>query len=207
MAYKDPEMKKAKDHEYHQENRRYWKAKGRCGSCGKMDAYTLAGRATCAECLEAANTAMHKYYANHKVEMRAKQRARYEAKKAAGLCVKCGRPLKTDDAPHVTCAFCRATGRLNRTSRASEDTPTHDDLVRDRICTRCWREPAADIELRWSDRKTKLCEACYDFVLGSASKARAAFAEKHGTTWDDLAWCYEKKRRIGGEADGRKADA
>lgn len=118
MAYKDPEMKKAKDREYRQENRRYWKAKGRCAVCGKMDAYSLAGRATCAECIEAAKTAMRKYYADHKAEVCAKQNARYEARKAAGLCVRCGSTLREADGQHATCAACRAERRKRRAAEA-----------------------------------------------------------------------------------------
>lgn len=118
MAYKDPEMKKAKDFEYHRRNREFWKDRGRCGACGKMDAYTLAGRATCAGCLEAAKAAMRKYYVDHKAEVCERQRAWYEARKAAGLCVRCGSTLREADGQHATCAACRAERRKRRAAEA-----------------------------------------------------------------------------------------
>jgi hypothetical protein len=134
----------------------YRRIQQRCIRCGKKDAYTMNGRAYCAECAEKRRENQKIYYNRHKREYIAKNKAKVDARREAGICVRCG---KKPAAPgHVTCARClRKLLDNDRASRRKQGIISREE-ARDRgICTRCMKEPVVEGH--------GLCRSCLDWWL------------------------------------------
>ena len=155
MAWKDPELNRAKHAEYMRENRIFWKGLNRCIMCHKQDAYTLAGRARCAECAAKAREYNNARSAEHREESRACDRDRYAARKAAGLCVKCGKPA----GGHSHCETCRAKDAARHRAKRGGDMRGVGGM-----CKICGHRPAMD--------GGKLCGSCYDMACANIAKGR-----------------------------------
>ncbi len=89
----------------------YLRANHRCVQCRKVDAYTLNGRAYCAECTAYRNA----YYARRwkaRPDVRADNQRRVteflQKRRDQGLCPSCGRK---SEPPYIYCAACRAKRR------------------------------------------------------------------------------------------------
>ena len=87
-------------------SRQYRRMQKRCRECGKRDAYTEAGRLYCAECRIRANELQRGMSEEQKVHKYAGEKALREARKAAGICPKCGKREIT--AGYLTCDICRS---------------------------------------------------------------------------------------------------
>lgn len=108
----------------------------RCVQCGKQDAFTLNGRAYCADCTEWRRL----YYlerARKKPEVLEKARAyglsRTQRLREAGLCTHCGKRNVTP--PYATCDRCRAKARA--AYRAKREPYMNDET----LCRKCHKRP------------------------------------------------------------------
>lgn len=91
------------------------KALHRCVWCGRRDAYTINGRAYCAECCRRRSGYYKKRYVEKpetKEPLKRYQKERYRRLKDMGLCTRCGkRPAATG---RVMCARCSSREKLRQ---------------------------------------------------------------------------------------------
>lgn len=125
-----------------------------CPHCKQQDAYTLAGRTYCAECVEKDRTRQDARRQDPAERSRsaAANKARREARKAAGLCASCGKASPVCGT--LVCAACREKRRraCERYRRAKGTQPHISGL-----CYRCNRETPIEGK--------RLCRSCYEAVL------------------------------------------
>lgn len=88
----------------------YLKARGRCVQCAQP---AFAGRTMCAECLYklTLRNISHTLSEDQKVQVNKAHRESYWARKAAGLCVTCGKPAVQG---RVRCMECLLKNRLDK---------------------------------------------------------------------------------------------
>lgn len=132
-------------------SRQYRRMQKRCRECGKRDAYTEAGRLYCAECRARANELQRGMSADQKAHKAAGEKALREARKAAGICPKCGKREITPG--YLTCDICRSKNRRRMRGVRAESGVT-DTTVASALglCTRCRKN--TPVEGR------KLCAEC-----------------------------------------------
>ena len=124
-----------------------------CVNCGEKDAFTLNGRARCAECTKKRNDYARARYEETKGHKNERRRELYEERKAKGICTRCGK--RVPEAGHTRCDHCRAKQR----SKYIPALPTPDG-----ICVNCKKEPVLD--------GFQLCEQCYRNVCAALKKGR-----------------------------------
>lgn len=129
----------------------------RCVDCGKTDAFTLSGRAYCAECCEKQRKSKQKYSKRNKEKKRKSAKKLYEERKSNHLCVKCGKTLP-DNYRYTNCEKCRvklrqACERYHRKNgifprdtslcyRCQKNTPLKDK----KVCAECYKNLCKNIE-------------------------------------------------------------
>lgn len=159
---------------YDRRNYQFFRAAGLCVRCHEQDAFTMAGRARCAECMEISRAQKARHMAKNPGENTARARDWYDRVKNEGRCVKCGRPVE-DPAYYVTCQRCRAKQRKRDAERriqagryAKEDTL---------VCGVCNRRPPMEGK--------RTCRECYEQNLRNLEKANAARSTKitRGGAW------------------------
>lgn len=140
---------------------RYLHSLKRCMHCGSQDAYTLAGRRYCAECSEKFRESNRILYQRNK-ELRSKQWSeRYNQRKAAGICVKCG---KHSAAPGRTrCAACLAKDRQRETANRGVPVTKLDGYCR-------WCGSPLDGAIKTNGLPSSLCSACYQHYCETHAK-------------------------------------
>ena len=69
----------------------YMKAVHRCIRCGKQDAYTLAGKQRCYECVEKEKQRCKEYNKRNSEKNKQRAKERYYRLKSQGLCVVCAK--------------------------------------------------------------------------------------------------------------------
>lgn len=143
-------------------HRLYWARKnsGLCVQCGKEDAYTMNGRARCAECSrKKTERAKKKYLENpeFKEEKLNYGREHRRKNKAAGLCISCGRPAEQG---HVYCGRCLVRQRIYYHENYVFSAPPPDS-----VCRHCRKAPVVE--------GYKLCVDCLDHmrVIGARGSA------------------------------------
>lgn len=139
---------------------------GRCGSCGKEDAFTMAGKGICAECAERRNQSSKAWNLAHPGRKAESRRKLSEQRQAAGLCTMCGKPLPKNYR-YKNCQTCLAKIRNRR-------QPVY---IPNGMCHRCKKEPCVEGK--------KLCAACYEVACRSAEKARACMSTE-GHVWRQM---------------------
>lgn len=130
---------------------------GVCVDCGQEDAYTMAGRARCADCAERCRANQERYSTDlEKRQIAAdRTRERRHARKASGLCPMCGRKPMLG---HVKCLECTLRQRKADMKKRGE---RHQRI--DAMCWQCnKREPILG---------KKLCPDCYPSALAKLEKA------------------------------------
>lgn len=162
----------------------YYKARGRCVQCHERDAFTLAGRAYCAACIERQHAYEKKYRSTPLGDARkARVRQRTADRKAQGLCTRCGKPLPPGS-PYVTCDKHRAAARIAKRKQTEARTgyPTGQTGERwqDGKCVKCGR-PAAGVNSR--GEPLRLCPAYYENALRGLEKAAANRKEARAHPW------------------------
>ena len=142
------------------ERRDYKLSRHRCGRCGEMDAYTMAGRKLCAECCEKARA----YAAAHREQIKEARDRHAEKCRREGLCQGCGETLESPQ--HIYCQKCR-TKILIRHRRKREahrgEGPENYPRGENGICWTCNKAPARE--------GGKLCDSCYENSLAALKKA------------------------------------
>lgn len=114
------EDKRARERDRQRARYAYLKAVNRCVRCLKQDAYTLNGRAYCAECEELNNVHWKKYRARNRNQVNEHANERYQRRKDSGLCPRCGRP-KDHGGNSPYCKPCMAKRR--NTDRKNYGSP------------------------------------------------------------------------------------
>lgn len=150
----------------------YQKMQHRCTACAQKDAYTMAGRALCADCSARNNERMRVSYKKDPSKKREAQRERCDRLRADGICIQCGsRPV--EDTLHSRCRICRSLNfrRWRKKSRKnSRDTANQCGL-----CYKCFKP--------LEDGEEKMCRECRDKVLKFSKTGRESQGDKIGSEW------------------------
>lgn len=133
----------------------------RCTACGERDAYTMNGRALCAECCEKVNEYSKKRNAepSNKETARIKRKQIYENRKSKGVCTRCGK--RNAEARKTKCSYC-----LNK-DKLSHRVPNalSRDIAKDiGVCYLCLKKPAMEGRC--------FCQDCYEKAVKSIAYAR-----------------------------------
>lgn len=115
-----PEDKGARERERARSRYAYLKAVNRCIRCLERDAYTMNGRALCADCAEWNNNRVKKYQTVNREKLRERNAERYRTRKELGLCPQCGRS-KDHNGKSPFCKRCKAMRR--NTDRRNYGSP------------------------------------------------------------------------------------
>lgn len=158
-----------------------------CAKCGKEDAYTMNGRARCAECAEKQREGSQRYretsYGSQKNKERWKQI--YKRRKEDGNCISCGRKLPRYE-KHARCAICRTFLKRYRA-----DTISHTEAHNFGLCAWCIKRPATH---------GRLCDSCFPKSISNLEKARAAIdLENHIWRAQEAQRIREVRKRYGWE--------
>jgi len=175
----DPKAKS----EYDRESYIFWKSLQRCVRCHKQDAYTLAGRARCAECVEINRAEKAAFREKNHERLLGGNKDWYYRMKAEHRCVLCARPL--DDDRHTTCAGCRAKRRRKHAEKRGgqgANYPRGDNG----ICWLCNKRPAV--------RDGGQCEICAAISKKNLEKANAV-RDKENHPWRKLDHAAVVERR------------
>lgn len=123
-------------------------AEGRCTNCGKIDDRTLAGHVRCETCnIKAhAGKAPKQRTEEQRLQDNANRREWHRMRKAAHVCVECGRQDKRTLGGMSTCLFCAT--RRNKLARERRDQARVHELEVARrekwlakgLCSQCGRE-------------------------------------------------------------------
>lgn len=90
------------------EQRAAWRAEMRCTSCGAQDYLTFRGKPLCAACQRRRNRQQKEYRESGGMAEAGKRRR--DARRAAGLCTKCGKNRPEEG--HVQCTDCLVRDRM-----------------------------------------------------------------------------------------------
>lgn len=143
---------------------------GLCVSCGKQDAYTLAGRSQCAECAERSRRNWHRCGND-------RRRDRYYLRKANGLCVDCGKPAIEG---HVRCKYHAEKVRWNNKlygRRRQDEKGVNFPRGENGLCYRCNK--------RENLPGMKICHSCYSDLAEARAKKKAGHVDRHPWTQDN----------------------
>lgn len=175
--YKDYAQRLAYNRQYNREEYDFRKSRGLCAECGTRDAYTISGRALCAECCEKrknrkiseAERQHRKDYLRNRIEVFAAQRK----------CDGCGAQLKENDT-HKRCPTCRAYFRKKSAEYRDKKGVLRRELFGDmEVCMRCGKPRTPGLKTKRGE-PSKLCAACYEDAVSALRKGREAYREKHG---------------------------
>lgn len=163
----------------HAEEYQFWRSLGRCWYCKGKDALTMSGHTLCSACAEERNAKARAAY-DPETE-REKNRASYNARKAAGLCVKCRRMARPG---RVTCVECAI--KMARRDAAREIPRKTENYPRgaNGYCYQCNRVPAIKGE--------RLCESCKPRMLEMKARQMAAQEQNQFTVWTTASRKEEK---------------
>lgn len=123
-----------------------------CVRCQTQDAFTLAGKCLCADCAE-----KESQRSRDKAARTARKTAKDNERKAAGLCVQCGKTLDRDGIYCRRCVFIKNRNQRRKRIEDGINWPRGDNGY----CYQCNKE------LRLPGRG--VCQKCYDQQLGRLS--------------------------------------
>lgn len=182
MPYKDKEKQREWSIQYHKKYNKesYWYMieHGLCPKCGQKLA---PNKHLCPECLEKANLRRIDYKMPEQVRLKANEsaRAKYQRRKDAGLCTKCGR--KIIDGDHLLCHICRE--KKNRRAREKRAKELDMKYKYDDTCCRYCGKPVVPGK--------KLCPEHYEKACQTMAYARSRLIVN---PWrDDMAKFFTKK--------------
>lgn len=146
------------------------KDKGVCVKCGKEDAYTMVGRALCAECDEIRSVKgkinREKDVESYRTHDKIRAKKRYHDLKTAHRCIVCGKALPSWW-NHVRCPeHHRHVRDWSRNDRRSRGIISHTEALEQGKCFLCMKKPAANGK--------KMCEECYKKSCERLAIARAS---------------------------------
>lgn len=181
-------------------NRSYYQARQRCKYCGRQDARTIIGKPCCFDCLEKRRERSRMAYPKCADAHNAKCKARYEQRKADGICPACGNPV--EDTKHVFCALCRAKKRARAYKKNHEGGMLSRAEKAERgICSNC-NKPVMQ-GLNSSLQPIRLCAECYQKSLRSMATARRVQHEQGPNSFQEKQqlfvgrWMYERAHKVG----------
>ena len=175
-----------------------------CISCKKVDAYTMAGHAMCADCA-AERTAEEKLREGRLEKRRKNQKKRVQRRKESGLCTNCGKPLPKRGYPYLTCERCRAKDRDRRRRKREATGALSQAMYKELgLCVTCGR-PRVKNKVGWDGREIMLCERCYANSQKWAAAGRNAFVEKHGMSY--RSWAVGNEFRMIGARRSQQNNA
>ena len=106
----------------------YMKKVHRCIRCGKQDAYTLAGKQRCYECVEKEKQRCKEYNERHKEETKKRVKERYERLKSQGICTVCAkRKARSGKVLCLSCAIKCSENTKRYNLRKAEESATDDE--------------------------------------------------------------------------------
>lgn len=160
----------------------WYKSKGICVQCGQKDAFP--GYVKCPECIEKAEEASRKCWANKEKRIRYNKRGRerkrelISERKEKGLCPRCGKPIR--NGTYIYCNRCRerknAAGRAKRGQSPGEHFRERIDRG---VCMFCGGEIVPGYRL------CKSClERCRDNFKKSMPKASEKWRKEIGAQWN-----------------------
>ncbi len=136
-----------------------------CVTCGKQDAFTLNGRARCAECQDTQNK-FHKNHPEYNERHKENDKKQYLERKEKGLCTRCGAKATPGKAK---CEKCLSKDRINHKNHSNSiSREMANDLG---LCMTCLKNPQV--------QGHKLCQSCYEKTLKSIENARTFISAEH----------------------------
>lgn len=188
------------------ENKIYYQGRSRCKYCGRQDARTLIGKPQCFDCLEKHNARGRATYPKYAEKHRAKDKERWEQRKAEGICPACGQ--SSGPSGHVLCAACRAKKRA-RTYRKNHENGmlSREEKAARGICVNC-NKPVMQ-GLNSALQPIRVCEDCYRKSLRSMAIARSVQHERGPNSFQEKQrlfvgrWMYERAHKVGACAEIR----
>lgn len=146
--------------------RQYWRSIGRCTECHKEDAYTMNGRSLCADCAEKDRQKKREQYGLDPRKYLDRNKESYDRRKELRLCVKCGKPLESDN-PRVRCLRCTRKLAMYEHKVTEKNRPPEQNFPRgdNGICYICNRNPVIPGK--------STCADCYPDARDRMLNARA----------------------------------
>ena len=191
MSYKYIEDRQAYHRAYMAQRRAWLREHHFCTECKTQDAYTLAGRARCANCC--ARSQGYRPSDAEREQAKARAKALRTARRDAGLCTNCGRGLFPDG--HVSCPTCRARWRRkSERKRREQGIVPRSEWTELGLCWSCGKA-AAEGETKWGGTKLKMCPDCYARLCEASKKGRQTYYEAHGETWGQHSYDWMQKLR------------
>lgn len=175
----DAEEKRISRNEQRKRNYQYYKKLNRCVICHKQDAYTLNGRARCAECAEY-DCGQHKKSGYAKANERLKSYR--DAWRAKGICIRCGKsPAVSGKSYCGVCAEYTNRYKKNRRIESGINYPRGDNG----FCWQCNKRPDED--------GMKVCKECYALYADTWFKGRDKYLEEYGAVWHGYGFPQKQK--------------
>lgn len=155
------------------QERYYWlKSHGICVQCGQKDAFP--GYTKCPECIEKAEEASRKCWADKEKRIRYNKRGNerkielMEYRKSHGLCIRCGRPMESKE--YLTCKWCREKQNERRRNQRGRTQGEHfRERIEAGVCIYCCGEV---------EEGYKLCANCLKKTRARLKTSRQKSSEK-----------------------------
>ena len=117
------------------------KLRHECTICGRIDAYTLNGRAACAECAQNERVRSREKHLKYNERINRKRRELYAQRRADGICTRCGK--RKAGIENLMCDICAAADRNRQKKAAHKKGTMSREEARDLgICIRCMKAEA-----------------------------------------------------------------
>lgn len=140
------------------------KAQNRCVRCGKEDAYTMIGKALCAECTEKKKEYYKKWNARRKEQNRKRNQIKVQKAKETGMCIKCFKRKAIEGKNY--CEKCRnGYTQQNRRKVQSNGKLSAQEAYDCGLCMLCRKKPLAEGK--------KQCPECYEKLRQNAIEVNA----------------------------------
>lgn len=152
----------------------WYKSHGICTYCRQADA--VRGKVLCPDCAELRHEQHRIYYQQHETEIRAKHKTwskiRYEQRKAAGVCVRCGK--RPPQSGKFSCTRCIAKQARYKADAFQRKGGTPRWLAADLgLCYLCCKQP------KLPDKK--VCRTCYKKIC-DVNREKANGGNGHGNS-------------------------
>lgn len=163
------------------------KLRHKCTICGRTDAYTLNGRAACAECAQNERVRSREKHLKYKERINRKRRELYAQRRADGICTRCGK--RTAGNGNLMCDICAAAHKKRQKKDAHRKGTMSREEARDLgICIRCMKAEARP--------GYSLCADCGEWWESVRNKNRV---ENEFTQGIDAYWAERKGGGTNGE--------
>lgn len=185
MSYANIEDNRKYHREYMRERRAWLKSLHLCSECGQEDAFTMNGRALCADCAEKNNASCRKNYDAEKKRIYYKRRR--EQCVNDGICTRCKTRKSAEG--RKSCPICAARyraawnkkqdigGRIRRGERFKYG-----------LCYKCGGK--LDGQIKTDGSASRLCSSCYNASVSTLPKIKILYAPSSNS--EAALQCWEK---------------